>query len=70
MAAPADGTTAQPKKTTLKKSLKKAGAKTSDDVDFEDLFGPDPEEVSKINPLKNQCKHHITPLLIHLCWHK
>lgn len=44
-AATADSTTAQGKKMKLKKSLKKAGAKNSDDVDFEDLFGPDPEEV-------------------------
>ena len=43
-AATADSTTAQGKKMKLKKSLKKAGAKNSDDVDFEDLFGPDPEE--------------------------
>lgn len=31
------------KKSKLKKELKKAGAKSSDDVDFEHLFGKDPE---------------------------
>ena len=31
------------RKTKLKKELKKAGAKTTDDVEFEDLFGRDPE---------------------------
>lgn len=33
------------RKMKLKKELKKAGAKTSDDVDFEDLFGRDPDPV-------------------------
>lgn len=39
------------KKSKLKRELKKAGAKTTDDVEFEDLFGADPvTEVRTQNP--------------------
>ena len=72
-AATADSTTAQGKKMKLKKSLKKAGAKNSDDVDFEDLFGPDPEEVGTTGKKLYKCKvdvqiYHVIDSFQPLCF--
>ena len=36
-----DSSAAKPKKKKMRKTLRKMGAKSSDDIDFEDLFGKD-----------------------------